>query len=390
MNICFVSHTAATDGAEGALLEAIEALKNLNIQSFVLLPREGVLCDELSKSNVPFAVVPFSWWMGVRRSLRARLESALENLIALRPTIKKIREWNCQLVCTNTITIWVGALAAKLMGLPHVWLIQEFGWEDHGFSFDLGSRFSLGIVDRLSSQCAANSQAIAKYYSRFIDARKLRVIYYSMDRARSLHTRVGSEIGVPRQNGRFRCVITGRLSEGKGQAEALEALGELKREGLEIELLLIGRGESDYVERLRKIILSNGLDEQAIFLGRVDNPMPIVATADAVLTCSRSEAFGRVTLEGMLLGKPVIGARSGATPELVRDGFNGLLYTSGDHVDLANKLRLLFENPSNASLMGQNGRQWVETTFTGERYGRELCAMFAPLVVSMNGRASVA
>ena len=54
--------------------------------------------------------------------------------------------------------------------------------------------------------------------------------------------------------------------------------------------------------------------------------------------CSRAEAFGRVTVEAMKLGLPVIGAARGATPELVRDGWNGLLYAHGDANELAGKI----------------------------------------------------
>src|SRR5262249_41750609 len=150
--------------------------------------------------------------------------------------------------------------------------------------------------------------------------------------------------------------------------------------GMKAELLLVGDGARNYVERLHGIVAANKLEQQVIFLGHLEHPASIVATADAVLTCSRSEAFGRATVEGMLSGKPVIGAKAGATPELIQDGFNGLLYTSGDHYDLATKIRCLYENPSVAVQLGHNGRIWAETTFTGERFGRELLSVLRPYV----------
>jgi glycosyltransferase involved in cell wall biosynthesis len=57
--------------------------------------------------------------------------------------------------------------------------------------------------------------------------------------------------------------------------------------------------------------------------------------------CSRSEAFGRVTVEYLRRGRPVIGTRSGGTPELVDDGRTGLLYSPGDTRALANRIELL-------------------------------------------------
>jgi glycosyltransferase involved in cell wall biosynthesis len=49
----------------------------------------------------------------------------------------------------------------------------------------------------------------------------------------------------------------------------------------------------------------------------------------------RGEGFGRVTVEAMKVGRPVVGANGGGTVELIRDGWNGLFYRLGDAVDLA-------------------------------------------------------
>ena len=64
--------------------------------------------------------------------------------------------------------------------------------------------------------------------------------------------------------------------------------------------------------------------------------------------CSRSEAFGRVTVEYLRRGRPVIGTRSGGTPELVEDGVTGFLYEPGDCTALAHRIELLAS--SNAML----------------------------------------
>jgi glycosyltransferase involved in cell wall biosynthesis len=81
----------------------------------------------------------------------------------------------------------------------------------------------------------------------------------------------------------------------------------------------------------------------------------------------------------MLLGRPVIGAQSGATSEIVKEGFNGLLYIPGDPKSLADKIRTLYEDPELATRMGANGKKWAELIFTEERYARELCGLLTSL-----------
>jgi glycosyltransferase involved in cell wall biosynthesis len=81
----------------------------------------------------------------------------------------------------------------------------------------------------------------------------------------------------------------------------------------------------------------------------------------------------------MFVGKPVIGARSGATAELIQDGVNGLLYNQGDPSDLAAKIEYLYKNPGIANELGRNGQSWVEKCFTQERYAGELIAVLKSL-----------
>ena len=55
----------------------------------------------------------------------------------------------------------------------------------------------------------------------------------------------------------------------------------------------------------------------------------MIEQADIGLTCSRNEAFGRTTVEALLMGKPVIGTNTGGTVDLISDGVDGLLYPPG-------------------------------------------------------------
>jgi len=84
----------------------------------------------------------------------------------------------------------------------------------------------------------------------------------------------------------------------------------------------------------------------------------------------------------MLAGKPVVGARAGATPELVREGFNGLLYAPGDAADLARQVAVLHEQPERAREMGEAGRRWASQRFTVERYAAEVAEVLRAAAVA--------
>jgi glycosyltransferase involved in cell wall biosynthesis len=149
--------------------------------------------------------------------------------------------------------------------------------------------------------------------------------------------------------------------------------------GVRVELLIVGDGDPQYREYLENIATKNHIEQFIKFYGYADNPFPLMQSADVVLVCSKCEAFGRVTVEGMRAGKPIIGTRSGGTQELIRDGFNGLLYTAEDERELAQKIRYICDRPDLAKQMGENGQQWAAEQFTPARYGKEIYLLLKQL-----------
>jgi len=371
MKVCFVSHSSAKAGAERALFELIEALQDKDVKAYVLLPSYGPLVKDLKSQKIDFDVLLYRWWMG-RSVMWKRIVRVVLNLIMTVPVTIKIAQSRCDIVYTNTITVCIGALAAKLLGRPHVWHIHEFGYEDHHLVFDLGQRFSLWMMNKTSSVCIANSKAVAREYGKYIPLSKLRVIYQSVNVAPYIEKPILRE----RKDELVRCVIVGRLQEGKRQEDAIRALADLINAGIKAELVIVGDGDSTYRTYLHDLISENKLVRYVKFTGYVENPLPFMRDADVVLIYSRSEAFGRVTVEAMKVGKPVIGAKGGGTEELIREGFNDFLYSPGDHKELAEKIKYLYKHPDIARQMGENGRQWAQEQFTQERYGKEMLDIF--------------
>jgi glycosyltransferase involved in cell wall biosynthesis len=306
------------------------------------------------------------------------VKSAMRIAVRIFPVIAQIMAWECDAVFSNTITVCSGAFAAAILRLPHVWHFHELGYEDHRLVFDFGERFSGRTLNLLSTASIANSHVVANKFGHYMSSTPLRIIYYSMHRTNENGDKLlCEEVRTPPNMGRLRCVLVGTLFEAKGQEDAIRAIAELLTRGVDAELLLVGGGkEADY-RHLQEIVAAKNLRDRVTFIGTVRNPRPFVESADIVLMCSRCEAFGRVTVEGMLAGKPVIATRSGANLELIQEGFNGLLYTVADYNDLSEKIRYLYENPGLAESMGNNGREWAQMIFTKERYGTELLAVLS-------------
>ncbi len=122
------------------------------------------------------------------------------------------------------------------------------------------------------------------------------------------------------------------------------------------------------------------MGERVVMLGYRDELYESMFHADASLVCSRCEAFGRVTIEAMKLGRPVIGSNSGGTPELIDDHRTGLLYEPGNASDLTEKIRWMVDRPQDRLLMGANAARYARERFTLERYGHDFAVVLNDVV----------
>jgi glycosyltransferase involved in cell wall biosynthesis len=378
MKVCLILHSCGIYGAERASLELIDGLKSKGVECFAILPCYGSFIRELKKRNVHFKVIPYKWWMSKNWPFWKRIPRLLLNIVMVVLIIRQVKRWGADVIFTNTITIFVGALASKILRLPHIWYIHEFGYEDHGLIYDLGTTISLWLMNKLSTVCIANSYAVAEKYKKFIPSKKLKVIYYAVsitDQFPSLELK--EQMNKPAD---IKCAIVGNVTQGKGQEDAIRAIKELVQKGIKAHLYIVGREDPKYRQYLDYLVAQGNLRDYVTFLGHIQNPVQVMQHVDVVLMCSRMEAFGRVTVEAMKVGKPVIGTKSGGTKELILDGFNGYLYSPGDYKELAQKILWYYKHPEIAKQMGENGKNWATAQFNQERYIREIMALLMQLI----------
>ncbi|HLX76116.1 MAG TPA: glycosyltransferase family 4 protein [Terriglobales bacterium] len=366
MKICFVSHSSRLGGAEMVLLETIEVLQESGVGCYAVLPSRGPLLGELEKLHVPTMVRSYPLWVSPERPyLPLRIKTLLSMAAKSALIAWRAWRWDCDIIYSNTATVCVGAFAAVLLGRPHVWHVHE-SVHKTGFNFIFGSKWSHSVMNRLSALVIAPSQTVAGEINSWLQGAPAQVVYCSLHRA------LRNDGCVAGRNGRYRCVITGAITENKRQEDAVLALLELRQRQVDVELVVIGEGDGDYGARLQHLVSQNQLQDRVRFLGWLDNPMPQLRAADVALVCSGAEGFGRTTAEAMLAGRPVVGANNTATAELIRDGSNGLLYRTADPHDLACKINHLYCHPEIASGLGRNGQSWAKRAFSRDRYRDEM------------------
>jgi len=370
LSVCFFSHSAGLYGAERSLLELVtELVQEHGAVCPVILPGDGPLKQRLEEVGAATYIADYSHWFDPKVLPEEEINvlcrrNAQSVLYSIGEVIAKI---NPDVVVTNTMVIPWGAITASFLGKPHVWFIREFGEADHGLKPFMPFSATLDFIKALSDLIITNSEAVRRALFPDESSDKVFTIYPYVTIPEAALRQQGSSCFTRATSAKL--VVSGPVHDGKGQKDAVLAARELVRRGKDVELIVIGDCSTKYAEHLKAIVRDENLQEHVKFIGFTENPYPIVNQADIVLVCSRNEAFGRVTVEGMLLKKPVIGTDSGGTPELIKDGTTGLLYRPGDHKQLADRIEYLIEHGQEARRLAENGYAFAKETFTKSKFG---------------------
>ena len=149
----------------------------------------------------------------------------------------------------------------------------------------------------------------------------------------------------------------GRIVPAKGLEYLLNALPYLKEEFKSIKLLIVGEGS--LVEKLKESAKKNNIFDNILFTGRRRDIPEILASINIFVMPSIAEGLPNALLEAMAMGKPIVTTEVGGIPEIVKNGFNGLLVPPRDTLSLSKAIKELISNDRLAAKLGQAARDLV-------------------------------
>lgn len=161
-------------------------------------------------------------------------------------------------------------------------------------------------------------------------------------------------------------ILPGRLSAWKGQEVFISALNKIRH--LPFTALCVGdlAENTSFAQKLNTKIKQYELQDRVKLVGHCSDMPAAMMLSDIVVSASSTqpEAFGKVAIEAMAMGKPVIATRHGGSLETVQDGISGWLVEPSDPGDMARALEDALGNKEKLHTMGKNGQQRVNKLFT--------------------------
>jgi len=181
-----------------------------------------------------------------------------------------------------------------------------------------------------------------------------------------------------RLNGDPWVLTVARLENYKGVDTALKAVAQCRRDGLEVNYLIVGTGKKR--KTFQKLAADLEIADHVRFVGNVpDAELPALFNAGvAYIGVSRRadgarvEGFGVALAEASACGLPVIAGQSGGLAEAVHDGETGLVVNPDDPAIVAAALQRLLRDQLLARRLGQGGRKAIETYYNWDRVIRDL------------------
>lgn len=366
MTILFVTHYSGYYGANKSLLSLISLLKKrYEVKSIVLLPDEGAMCSELQKIGIPYKVSHYYWWVndnhGIFQWLLNKLKQ-LRNWMRIEYLCSLFSGEIIDLVYSNSICVNIGYMIAKRLGKPHIWQFRE-SLEQFYLAFSLSLSESKRILhNNVNKKFIVISNYMVDFYKDLLPNERVEMIYNGVSLPKGVFRKDENKI-----SGRLQIACVGILCEQKNQMELLKAQVLLHKENLDVETWLIGAAKDEYSTLIQKFTRENGIHELVHFVGHTDDVWGILQHMNLGIVAARDEAFGRVTIEFMLMHMPVIVSRSGANSELVESGKTGYVYDLGDIAALAKTIRYYAENPGLLERQGNLAKRTAVNEFSAER-----------------------
>jgi glycosyltransferase involved in cell wall biosynthesis len=290
--------------------------------------------------------------------------SPLSDIIALYDLVRIILKEKPDIVHTHTSKAGIlGRLAAKISKVTRI-VHTPHGHVFFGHFGPVLSRIYLWIeklFGPISSRVIALTDGESRDYTdlNVYPQNKLVKIHSGVDidkfkKAPASMVEKKRALGLP-QKGLVVGYI-GWLLPIKGPMYLLKAIKDVWTEHKDLILVYIGKGDLDV--ELRSEALKASAKGKVNFLGWRKDIHEILPLFDILVLPSLNEGMGRVLVEAMAAGKPVVASNVGGIPDLVKHNLNGLLVPPGDEKALAAAIRQLINDPEKAKMMGQCGREF--------------------------------
>lgn len=369
LNVLYISHEGDTVlGSSRSLLNMINSLRG-KVNAFVIVPTKSEAYNYFKANNINVYAIAFPLDITDKHGLKrciSIIPRLFRDVVTYNKAIKQISNIvdknSIDIVHSNSSTVDIGFYVAKKMNKPHIWHLREFQDLDFHFRPAYGWHRLLKIIKK-SSATICITKAIQKHFG----LENSKNSYQIFNAVRSQK----DACFITDKDKYF--LVCGNLSKAKGCEIAMRAFAVFNSKHSGYRLKFVGSITSMYKNELMQLAKSLNIDKFIDFEGYQAETKRFYCKASAFLMCSRNEAMGRVTVEAMFYGCPVIGYNGGGTKEIINNGTDGFLFSSQEE---CSALMEKVITDTNINQMILNAQQKAINLFSEENYGKKIYSIY--------------
>lgn len=348
-------------GSSLSLAAMLDSLRG-RVQPVILLRSHGEVERFFAERGFECLVVPFMRGTfnheGLSRAVRY-VPHALHRFVVQRRCVREVtgRCRDIALVHSNSSTVDIGLDIARALGVAHVWHIREYmdlglgmhpfpswqSWKEKLAASAAVVTISRGLQERIGPGCICLPDAVCRASDAVMYPEKEPYVLF----------------------------LAGTLSEAKNPLEALRVFARAGLGGHTLKMV----GHVDEPMRASLEETARSLSARVQFLPFTENVKPLISKASALLVSSAYEGMGRVSVEAMFYGCPVVARNSGGSRDVLGEGRFGKLY--GTVEEGAQALReTVFRFPFEQV---RRAREEAVATYSLECYGEKMLSIYRPL-----------
>lgn len=365
MRIAFYNHTSAISGAEISMLLTAQNL--IKAHPIIFAP-EGELLQRARNNGLEVRDIP-SYRARLTKNPIRLLKDVTGMLWAGWRLAGVLKKEKVDLIHANSIRAGImAALFIWFHRIPIVWHLRDmppqgiFGKLIKKVA-SLTTRSFIGI----SNSVLENFQHPSLKGRLHLIHNGVELRHFSPADRDRIHSKIREELKTP--SGSKVLTIIGQIAPWKRQEDAIKAAAQLIAEGEDVYLWVVGEAKfrienERYLEMTKQLAEKLNIKERVIFTGFREDVLEICCAADLLLLCSDNEPFGRVIIEAMSQGTPVIGTESGGVPEIIKHDECGYMYPVGNVSLLVDYINKVLKNKEVWSRLSDTAKLRAETDFS--------------------------
>ena len=309
---------------------------------------------------------------------------------------EKIEE--CDIInCHNYPTVYAAVLAKKNFAekgkkAPIVWMCNEPPFpplfKEGNFFKKILYRLAVSpfliknkkMLDEIGQIVVLDEMNKRRVMAAF--GREAKIIHTGLDfpeQVKSAETTAAAAKEDKKRDDCFHLLSVGRVDKGKRVEDSLRALAELKKTIPEVRLDIVGSGRE--LIQMQELAKELSIEKEATFHSNVENDKlsQLYHMCDVFIFTAENQSWGLVPLEAMAHGKPCLVSTGCGVSELLTEGENCLKIEPRRPEDITKGIILLYHDFELRKKLAANGKTFVKSNFSWEKYGTDMERLFHTL-----------